>query len=993
MERIHRHRRIDRRVSGWEGLESRQHLSADRQVDATSLAMPAGCGCAACTGAKARATDLVMTSFKQIERETNLFRSVLSPEASPNSDRSQLVRPTNAAMFSIDWTSLRSTLDQAPLEGSSRDSKPLSIDLPTPGGDLARFNIQQYSMMEPALAEAFPQIKTYRGVGVDGSSIYLDQTPQGFHASVIDPKGGNWYLDPVFHLEAGGSHMAYYRADAQLTAANRAWQCHTVADAVDTVGADQDQDASPAEALNGNTRRVYRLAVSATGEYTTFHGGTVALGQAAIVTAINRINQVYGYELEIGFTLVANNQNIVYTNSSTDPFTNSDGIAMLSQNQSTIDSVIGSANYDLGHVFSTGGGGVASLGVLGVNGSKARGVTGSFSPINDPFVIDYVAHEMGHQLNALHTFNSTSGSCGGGNRDSSAAFEPGSGSTIMSYAGICGSDNLQSNSDAFFHSFSLEQIWAHLNSRSPSLGAPVASGNAAPRVSITGPTSYTIPARSYFQLAASATDADNNPITYSWEQRDLGTAATLSSTFTANGPLFRVRNPSANGTRVFPQLSNILANTTNNQEKLPTVGRTMNFTVYVRDGQGGVSNFNSAGTAQNVALTVVDTGAKFDITNFNSASSVVGGTSQTINWNVAGTNANGINTANVRILFSTDGGQTFPIVLAASEANDGSATVTMPFTPGTTQGRFKIEGVDNVFFDITNANTTLVASVGSPTPNAPTLSAGSDTGTSSSDLLTKLNNASPTDVLTFNVTNTVAGATVELLYAGNVIGTAVATGTSTAVTTNGSLAIPDGAAVFTARQTAPSQPMSLSSPSTTVTVDTVAPTVSSMAYDREVTQDITVVFGEPLTGVTPGAISLTNTITSTNVASSAVNVTSNTAVFGFPALLANGIYSASVSGLTDVAGNALAPGTPLGFRQIAGDANDDGAVDFADLLIVAQNYDQLGTFSDGNFDYLTTVNFADLLIVAQNYEQPPFLRMEDRPAPGAAVLEEANETV
>jgi hypothetical protein len=952
-----------------EGLEQRQHLAADQASDiASSLSQtPGTCNCGSCTGSRARATDFVMTQFHEMNATSAVFDAVDSPTASPNSDRLQLVKPRMASLFDIDWADLGTTLASAPLEGSGREAA-TTIDLPNPDGGVSSFKIQEYSMMEPGLANQFPTIKTYRGVGIDGTSVYLDQTPQGFHASVIDPNAGNWYIDPVYHREAEGSHMAYYRRELQRTASHDAWMCYTDADRKDDGSTPAESSAGP-EAANGNTRRVYRLAVSATGEYTAFHGGTVTLGQAAIVTAINRINQVYGYELEIGFTLVANNTSIVYTNGATDPFSNNDGFAMLSQNQSTIDSVIGSANYDLGHIFSTNGGGVASLGVLGVNGSKARGVTGTNSPINDPFVIDYVAHEVGHQLNALHTFNSTTGSCSG-NRSSSAAFEPGSGSTIMSYAGICGTDNLQNNSDPYFHSFSLEEIWAHLNSRSPSLGSPVASGNAVPVVSIVGPTSYTIPARSYFQLTASATDANSDPLTYSWEQRDLGNASTLASTFTANGPLFRVRNPSTSGTRLFPQLSNILANTANNQEKLPTVNRTMVFTPYVRDAQGGVSNLNGSSTVQNLTLSVVDTGAKFDITNFNTATTISGGSSQTITWNVAGTNANGINTANVRILLSRDGGNTFPEVLAASTANDGTETVTMPFSPGTTQGRIKVEAIGNVFFDISNANFTLTAVTGSPTPFNPLLTAASDTGAFNNDAVTRLNNSTGADVLTFSVGNTVVGATVELLVGATVIGSAVATGTTTLVTTNGTVPLANGSVIILARQTVPSQPVSLTSNST-ITVDAVAPTLVSLVYDREVTQDVTATFSEALTGVGAASLSTTNTTTATAVPAStfASSGGGTVATFGFAALLDNGDYSVSLdSAVADLAGNLLANNNALTFKQLGGDANNDGTVDFQDLLVLSQNFGLAGqTFSGGNFDYTTTVSFPDLLILTQNF--------------------------
>jgi hypothetical protein len=255
------------------------------------------------------------------------------------------------------------------------------------------------------------------------------------------------------------------------------------------------------------------LAVAATGEYTAFHSlpgaPAVAAGQAAIVTAMNRVNGVYLTEVSVLMNLIANNSSVVYTNGATDPYSNGDGFAMLSQNQANLDLVIGTANYDIGHVFSTGGGGVASTAPCNAN-SKALGVTGLGSPIGDPFYIDYVAHEMGHQYGAAHTFSSSVSNCGG-NGSASSAFEPGSGTTIMAYAGICGAANVQSNSDPYFHARSLLQISNAVAGHA--CEAEVLNGNTAP--SVAALTNITIPTSTPFVLNGSATDP--NSLTYCWE--------------------------------------------------------------------------------------------------------------------------------------------------------------------------------------------------------------------------------------------------------------------------------------------------------------------------------------------------------------------------------------------------------------------------------------------------------------------------------------------
>ncbi|MEO6695084.1 MAG: zinc-dependent metalloprotease family protein, partial [Ignavibacteria bacterium] len=414
---------------------------------------------------------------------------------------------------------LRTVLRSSPFEFSDRASTtPLIIELPMPSGGSSRFSVTEYSMMEPGLAQHFPEIKTYNVKGIDDPYAVgkLDITMHGFHAMVLTPNG-DFFIDP-YSTDETEIYISYFVSD--MGSRKEQFECLVTEQKInDLINYNTD--------LTGQQLRTYRLACAATGEYTAFHGGTVALGQAAIVTAINRVNGVYERDMSVRMTLVANNTNIVFTNSATDPYTNNNGVTMLGQNQTTCDNVafIGSANYDFGHVFSTGGGGVAGLGVVCIGGSKARGVTGLPSPIGDPFYIDYVAHEMGHQFGGNHTFNSVTGSCGGGNRNASTAWEPGSGSTIMPYAGICGADDLQSFSDAYFHTGSVTEITNYTQS---------GSGNSCPVITNTGNTppsvtvpagGFTIPINTPFALTGSATDIENpGSLTYCWEQYDVGPA-------------------------------------------------------------------------------------------------------------------------------------------------------------------------------------------------------------------------------------------------------------------------------------------------------------------------------------------------------------------------------------------------------------------------------------------------------------------------------------
>ncbi|MFN0011703.1 MAG: immunoglobulin domain-containing protein [Phycisphaerales bacterium] len=592
---------------------------------------------------------------------------------------------------------------------------PTIIQLPDPNGGFQAFRVYESSVMAPELEALFPEIKTYVGQGLDdpAATLRMDVTPLGFHAQVLSPQG-SWYIDP-FSRGNTDDYAVFYKRDL---AQPHAFVCEVVAPEVNAFLHDPiDQEGFLA---SGPTLRRYDTAVAATAEYTAFFGGTVALGQAAIVTAMNRVTGVYEVELGIRMTLVANNNLLVYTNSATDPYTNGNGSTMLGQNQTNIDAVIGTANYDIGHVFSTGGGGVAGLGVVCTAGNKARGVTGGPSPTGDAFWIDFVAHEMGHQFGGNHSFNGTNGNCAGGNRNAGTAYEIGSGSTIQAYAGICGADDLQPNSDAYFSFISIQEINAYTQSGGGSgCSTNTATGNQAPTVN--AGAAFTIPKGTPFMLTATGSDPDGDAITYCWEERDLGVAQALSAADNGTSPLIRSRNPSTSPTRVVPRLSTVVAGTVDNQEKIPAVARAaFNWRVTARDNRangGGVAHADVTHVVNGVA-------GPFTVSSQNSATTWNVGQVQAVTWNVAGTTANGVNTANVAILLSTDGGVTFPITLAASVPNNGSANVTVPNNQ-TTTGRIMVRAVGNIFFDVNNG----VLTIGPPITGVVLSGTGSNTAT------------------------------------------------------------------------------------------------------------------------------------------------------------------------------------------------------------------------------------------------------------------------
>ena len=607
--------------------------------------------------------------------------------------------PNSYKVFKLNLNSISNLLSDVPMEFSEDATRKVRIiHIPMPDGSFQRFRFVESPVMAPELQRKAPETRTYLGYGIDDkyASVRFDFTPHGFHAMILSPNG-RVFVDPYSKGDKE-NYISYYTRDYQNSAKSR--ECDLIAPE-DRVNEMNYLLQNVESKIIGPQLRTYRLALACTGEYATFHGGTVPLVRAAMVTSVNRVVGVYEKELGIRMVLVPNNDTLIFLNASTDPYSNNNGSAMLSQNQTTIDSRIGSANYDIGHVFSTGGGGVAFLACVCVNGNKAKGVTGSPQPVGDPFDIDYVAHEMGHQFGANHTFNSVTGSCGGGNRVASKAYEPGSGSTIMAYAGICGSDDLQPNSDPYFHVASYDEIVVYTNNGTGNSCAQITNtGNAAPLVTV--PTGgFYIPKSTPFALTGSATDPNGDPLTYDWQQFDLGPAGTWNNP-SGNAPIFRVWNPTTSPTRTFPRLQNLLNNTTVVGEVMPTYSRTLTFRMVVRDNKAGGGGVDYA----QIQFQVDGNSGPFVVTYPNTNLTLPGFSNQTITWDVANTNLAPVNCANVNILLSIDGGNTYPIVLAANTPNDGSETVLLPANQ-TTQARIKVEAVGNIFFDISNVNFTI----------------------------------------------------------------------------------------------------------------------------------------------------------------------------------------------------------------------------------------------------------------------------------------------
>lgn len=596
--------------------------------------------------------------------------------------------PDKYRLVTADIDALDNLLNKAPVEDDlAAMGDPVILYLPMPDGTFQRFRIAEYLLLTPSR----PDIKTFNAYGLDDPTAtgVLDRTPAGFHGMIISASG-TIFIDPYARGNTS-TYISYFKKDY-----GNFWQ--KTFNAQEPVGISNISGASTPS--TGPLLRTYQIAVATTAEYTA---GDQANAQAAVTTTINRVRQVYKKELSVDLTLI-NNLNLIHTSNAGIYSNPNNGNTTLGENQTRIDAVVGNGNYDIGHVFHrNNGGGIAGLGVLCSNPNKAEGYTSSSVPNGDPFDVDFVSHEIGHQFGANHTYNTNAGNCN--TRNAATAYEPGSGSTIMSYVGICGQNqNLQSNADDVFHIGSINEMVAHLNSVSPGVGlgcgVTTASGNNPP-TSVNAGADYTIPQNTPFELNGSATDADADALTYSWEEFDVGTVwdATQAgknvlpnTDADAVRPIFRSHAPVTRTNRVFPAMSNILGNTYQNSgESLPTQNRTMQFRLTTRDNKGGV--------AYDTAQVTVNTGSgPFRVTTPTGTEVWAPGSQQTITWNVANTTNAPVSCSNVNILMSTDGGLTFPSTVAGNTPNDGTETVTIPGT-ASINAVIKVQCANNIFFD------------------------------------------------------------------------------------------------------------------------------------------------------------------------------------------------------------------------------------------------------------------------------------------------------
>ena len=570
----------------------------------------------------------------------------------------------------------------------------MTLALPKPDGGFVDFMLSDSGTLPAELAAKYPLIRSFLGVDSHGRRARIDVSPLGLNAMVFD-RENIWVVRPVEFGE-GADYLSFRREDASN--GHALFFCGTHEDA-------RPEPLMPESitTTTGTTKRSYRAAVAANHNYVTAISGastpTVALGLAAVTLAMNRVNEIYENDLSIHMTLVPNNDLIIFPDAVGDPYSNGSGA--LNQNTGIINGLIGNANYDIGHVFTTGSGGVAGLGVVCNTNQKGRGTTGLSNPSDlqsDTFYVDFVAHEMGHQFGGNHTFNN---SCGG-NRAAAAAYEPGSGSTVMGYAGVC-SPNLQPHSDPFFHAKSLLEISSFTNGSGGSCSVTTPN-NASPAVAAL--SNYTIPASTPFVLVgAASSSAPGASLRFGFEQYDLGAATVNINVDPGNGPIIRSLNPTTSPVRTVPKFANLLTNTAMIGEILPTTTRALNFRLTVFDSVAGGGTSES----RDMTLQVDSSAGPFAVTA--PAAGVTWDASvtptSTVTWNVAGTDAGTVLCANVDIDVYTGGGfESSASLLAQGVPNNGSAVVNVPNVQ-TTTARVRVRCSNNIFFALSPGNFTI----------------------------------------------------------------------------------------------------------------------------------------------------------------------------------------------------------------------------------------------------------------------------------------------
>lgn len=618
------------------------------------------------------------------------------------------VTPEAYNVFTLDQQAMRDFLFG--LGTSYEEAK--QIVLPTPDRKFRSFRIWKTPMMEPGLAARYPEIQTFTAEANDDHNVTakIEYTLFGFTALVFD--GDKTYMIDPYSNEPDGYYIAFYEKNFNPYNNVASGSCGgprilSPTDNGVPVSLGEEEGTTGAK-VNGSVRHVYRLAMSCTGEYAVNAVGpspTKPQVLSKIVTTVDRVNGFYERELSVTMSLINNNDDIIYTDGSADPYNCNNNLScLIGEVQTNITSVIGPANYDIGHILCTAGGGLAQLAAV-CGGGKASGTSTSGGP--DDFHV--ILHEMGHQFGSNHTFSAGTGGCQG-NGNEGTGYEPGAGISTMSYAGACAPNNVGAGED-YFHVSSLREINAFLTTQGSSCGAINSGSNPVNLAALVD--SFDIPRNTPFELTAPVATAtqSSEPIRYSWEQYDLGNfEGTEANNGSADaGPIVRSYPPDTLRTRSYPTVGRIIDGTyTAPGERLPQVARTVRFKLTARSIYQGWGTFQFIDSV--VRLKVASGAGDFRVTSQSTDETWNPGEVKTVTWAVGGTNSAPVNCGWVNIYLSRDGGQTFPYLMVANAPNTGSYNVTVPDV-GTSSGRIKVKGTGNVFFDI---NKGVITMTGNP---------------------------------------------------------------------------------------------------------------------------------------------------------------------------------------------------------------------------------------------------------------------------------------
>ncbi len=654
-----------------------------------SLLFALACGIIASTGA---------------QNAKSWFKAISQDQVSVAESTQRGAFPSKFDTYQLDYTAVKTALATAPREFSAAaKSGKCVVSIPTANGLQETFSITEIAILDEEGAAQFPDIHTYSGIStVDPRRVVrLSTTARGFRAMVVQPDYTVSFVEPY-----AWGQTEFYLAYNGTDAPNKGLK-HLRTEVLENgeiwFGEDQGLYSPPAEYRGGELEpvkmKIYRLAVGATGEFTQDHGGTKALAFAAITEYINYTSFFYERDLTLRTQLIAASQNAVFTDPNSDPYPGTIVPGWLQANTEVLNTYCNVNSHDVGHVVARYmGGGILGQGVLGCvcQAGKAGGCSAGNG--NGDYGADFLGvlgQELGHQLSGGHTWNRCGG---GGGRDGTVAFEPGSGSTIMSYAGACGQDNVQGYADLYYHAGSIGQI-KQFYVFGAVCGSYQQTTNHEPVVTHAYQNNFTIPISTPFELTGSATDMDSDTLSYCWEEIDAGPETPLGQP-QGNAAIFRTRPPQFAPNRYFPRLNTIIANGNDITEQLPTYSRDLTFRLTVRDNQP-----NGGGVGQaDVAFKAYEGAGPFLVSAPNtSATTWRVGEYAEVAWDVANTNVPPVSCEKVNIRLSTDGGQTYPITLASGVANNGSYYVLAPNSVGNNM-RVRVDAANNVFFDISNAN-------------------------------------------------------------------------------------------------------------------------------------------------------------------------------------------------------------------------------------------------------------------------------------------------